>query len=367
MTRVDGEFGRRPGTERAELAGTVPGLAHHGQPRERLVGQYHPAHLVRLPRPAVVGRLVRGDQPLLAHVRLERVGAHHVVDAFGQPHHLGDPLAFLGGREIGADPASEIAGGADVEHLVTTTAEQVHAGAVRQRISEMALAAPGRAQVAAGLEQLGKAVHAQRSDPFQQGVQDVDGGLGVVQGPMVRSYRRLHQRRERAEPHARRLVPVEYPSGQPHGVHHRRLGPGHPVPGARRPQEPDVVGRVVRDQHTAADPLQEARQHGLDPRRRPHHRVGDAGEHGDLRGDRAAGVHQGGELAEHLTTADLDRADLGDPVGLVRRPAGGLQVDNDERHLAQRLAQLVERVLARRAHLQGRSGHARYGRDSRRQ
>lgn len=58
-------------------------------------------------------------------------------------------------------------------------------------------------------------------------------------------------------------------------------------------------------------------------------------------GDRAARIHQGGELAEHLATAHLHGTDLGDrvesPAILVALgpTAGGLEVDDDEGRLAQ--------------------------------
>ena len=57
-----------------------------------------------------------------------------------------------------------------------------------------------------------------------------------------------------------------------------------------------------------------------------------------------AGVDQGGELAHLLAAADLDRADLGDPVA-VRRTAGGLQVQHHERDVAQGSAELGEAQL----------------------
>ena len=58
------------------------------------------------------------------------------------------------------------------------------------------------------------------------------------------------------------------------------------------------------------------------------------------------GIDQGLELAEHLAAAHLDRADLGDHVGLGA--AGGLQVDDAERHLGQMGAKIIKRGLCRR-------------------
>ena len=63
----------------------------------------------------------------------------------------------------------------------------------------------------------------------------------------------------------------------------------------------------------------------------------------------------GGQLAQHLTTAHLHGADLGDRV-LARGTAGGLQVEHDEGDLAQGCAQFVERQLGRRS---GEHGHGR--------
>ena len=97
-------------------------------------------------------------------------------------------------------------------------------------------------------------------------------------------------------------------------------------------------------------------------------RVGDAGQDGDLRRDRLARVDQGRELAEHLAAAHLDRADLGDRLRRGRA-AGGLQVDDDEGDLAQRLAEFVEGALNRdRAHTpDGRAVGRQFGGATRRE
>ena len=58
------------------------------------------------------------------------------------------------------------------------------------------------------------------------------------------------------------------------------------------------------------------------------------------------------ELAENLAAAHLDRPDLGDGVGL-RRAAGGLEVDDDERRGDQGCAEFIQGGLDgddRRAH-----------------
>jgi hypothetical protein len=100
----------------------------------------------------------------------------------------------------------------------------------------------------------------------------------------------------------------------------------------------------VRDEHRAAQELQDRGQHGRQPGRSGDHRRGDAGERDDVRRQAGSRVDQRGQLADQLPTTHLDRADLGDRVG-VGRAAGGLQVEHDEGDLAQRRAQLVEREL----------------------
>ena len=98
------------------------------------------------------------------------------------------------------------------------------------------------------------------------------------------------------------------------------------------------------DQHGVARELQQRRQHGLDPRRRRHQRVGEAGEHGDHRWDRPARVDEGLERAEALAATDLDGPDLGDGVAgpvATRR----LQVEHAERDVGQRRAEVVEAAL----------------------
>jgi hypothetical protein len=71
----------------------------------------------------------------------------------------------------------------------------------------------------------------------------------------------------------------------------------------------------------------------------------------DLRRDAAPGVDEGAELTEYLAAAHLHRADLGDGIrragALLGRPAaGGLQVHDDERDLAQQEVAGAVRIAA---------------------
>ena len=101
--------------------------------------------------------------------------------------------------------------------------------------------------------------------------------------------------------------------------------------------EPDVVA----DDHRVADELLQGGQDRLDPRCRPHHHLGDAGEHRDRRRDGTTGVHQRRHGAEALATLHLDHTDLGDEVGTTIA-AGGLDVEYAEGDIRQGSAEIVE-------------------------
>ena len=144
-----------------------------------------------------------------------------------------------------------------------------------------------------------------------------------------------------------RLVAGDDLAGQPGGVEHPMAGPLVPGDRAGGLEERHVERRVVGHQHGArgaAGELEEGRQRRAEPRGARHRGVGDAGEHRDERRDRHTRVDQRLELAEHLTGAHLDRADLGD-LARLRRAAGGLEVDHHEGHVVQRGAELVEARL----------------------
>ena len=106
-------------------------------------------------------------------------------------------------------------------------------------------------------------------------------------------------------------------------------------------QEADVEAGVVGDQHCAAGELEERRQHGVDLRRVVHHRRGDAGE---LRRS-AAGCCGRGSTSVASSPSTAPPRTLTAPISVIGvalspspagAPAGGLEVDDDERGLAQR-------------------------------
>ena len=334
------------GGERPEVVGlVVEDATHQRESWPDLAGELEEVHLLGKPRPAVVARLVLGDEAELADLRLEGGRAHDAVDGGGDADHLTHPGAGLRGGEVGAHAAAQVAGGADVEDPALLVAEEVDPGRVGEPFREVALATLRRAHPRGEGLQLLQGVDAQPAEPLHQAVQDVDGRAGVGEGSVVRRRAGLEDAGERRQLAVGRVVARHDPARQPCGVDHLERRPRPALLEGEVPQEADVERRVVGDQHRAGGELEERREGRLDRGRVGHHRVGDAGQDGDERRDRGVRVDQGLELAEDLAAADLHRADLGDHRAGFGRPAGGLEVDDAERDVAQRPAELVEAAL----------------------
>ena len=210
--------------------------------------------------------------------------------------------------------------------------------------------------------QLRQRLDAEVAQPAQQRVQDVDGGACVGQRPMYRLGRGAEERGQRCQPAIRNLVASQDPTGEDRRVDHRETGPAQATFLAGHPKKPHVERGIVRDKHTACGELEERREYYRDRGSAADHRVGDTGEHAHERSDPDARVDQRLKLADHLSAANLDGADLGDPV--VARPAASrLQVDDRERRVAQRLVELVQAHLlkptTRWSGGHGRAGHVR--------
>ena len=221
---------------------------------------------VRPPGPPVVRRLVRRDQPQLAHRGLQRVRAHHGVHPLGQRDHVPHPAAALPGGEVAAHPPPQVAAGADVEHLVAGTAEQVHPGrrGHRRRRAPACAACSGVGRC--GADSRASASSSSRlctprlptRSSSRCSTSTVRPGVG--QRPVGRPGGRAEQPGQRAEP--RRWAPrrARAPARASRAVHSTGgRGQALPVPLAGRAQEPGVERGVVRDQHGAAQELQHAR------------------------------------------------------------------------------------------------------------
>ena len=287
---------------------------------------------------------MRRDQPQLTDLGLQGMRALDRLDPDGGGQHLGDPGAFLARREVAAYPGADVLGRPDIQRAVVGGPEDVDPRHVRQAIGQVPLPALGRGDRLGELDGVAERVHLEAAQPLDQPVQDVDGGPGVVQRPVGRLHGGVEELGEGGQLAVGHLVAGQRPAGHRGGVQHPDLRPGVAVPVAGRLEEADVVRRVVRHQHRPAQELQQAGQHRLDRRGRGQHRLGDAGQHGDERRQPLARVYQGGEDAQPLAGAHLDRADLGDPAA-VRRAAGGLQVEHHERRVDQRHRRGVDRAV----------------------
>jgi len=289
---------------------------------------------------------VLGDEPEFAHPGLEHGSAHDGGHHLGEADHLVDLGALLGASEVAAHPVADVHRGADVEHLAARVLEQIHARLVGQAVGQVPLAPARRRHRVGGRGEVLEVRDAERCEATEQSVQHVDRGARVGQGTVRRARRRVEEGGERRELVVGNLVAGHRPPGQRDGVEHLGPRPGVVERARRGLEEPDVERSVVRHQDRPVRELQETRQDLLDRRCPGDHRGGDPGQSGDEGGDRRARVDQRLELAQDRTAAHLDRADLGDR-GTVRRPAGGLEVDDDERHLGQGCAEFVESELDR--------------------
>ena len=310
-----------PGGERAEVVGVVvEHPAHQRQPRPRLVGELEEVGLLREAGAAVVARLVLGDQAQLAHLGLQRGGAHDAGHRGRQADHLAHPGPGLGGGEVGADPGAQVARGADVEHPLLLVAEQVDARRVGEALGEVSLAAlrgarPGRRRSAAprgcarprpptrSISPCSTSTVARASESARW--------LGVVVALKVTASEDSLQLGASSRVITRRASRAV--SSTSNG------GPGPALLGREVPEEADVERGVVGHQHacrrrTPGTPAAPTRSGGASATMELVMPVSTAMNGGIAR----VRVDQGLELAEHLAAAHLHRADLGDHASRPR-------------------------------------------------
>ena len=252
------------------------------------------------------------DEPELAHLRLEFGRANDRDDVVRDRDHLDDALAHLGRREVVAHPAAQVFGLADVEHPATFVAKQVDARKVRHRVGQMPFAALLWGDHAGERAQLVEGVHPEAAEPFEQHVQDVDGGTRVVECAVRRLHGGMQHAGQRRQLAVGCLVAGQHAASEPGGVDGVEAGPPEIEARAGGLQEAQVERSVVRDEHAVAGELEERRKDRVDARRGGHHGVRDAGEHGDEGRDRLARIDEGLEFADDLAAANLHGADLGD-------------------------------------------------------
>ena len=144
------------------------------------------------------------------------------------------------------------------EHLGRRPAEQVDAGAMRQRGRQVPRCGAGRASRRADRT----AGRCRCARPGCRPARSSACSTSTVarassSARWVGGGGRAEQPRQRGQPHAGRLVAGEHPAGQPDRAQHRRSGPSELAALGGRAQEPDVEAGVVGDEHRAAGELQE--------------------------------------------------------------------------------------------------------------
>ena len=146
--------------------------------------------------------------------------------------------------------------------------------------------------------------------------------------------------RQRPQFAVRHFVTHQSP-GQTQRVHHP-IGEVLVASAAQRSvEEPQIETHVVPHDDGVTHELQQGRQHCVNPGSRAHHGLGDAGEIRDGGRDGHTGVHQRGQYSGALAPHVSGSGDLGD-FTRCRRSTGGLQVDDAERDMRQRGAEIVE-------------------------
>ena len=114
-------------------------------------------------------------------------------------------------------------------------------------------------------------------------------------------------------------------------------------------KEGDVIGRIVGDKDAASCKVKECWKGHSQRGCIAQHCIGDSRQHGNERRDWNTRVNQSLELADDLTAANFNRANLGDS-GVARGSAGCFKVDDNKRDIGQRSAEVVESCLMSHIH-----------------
>ncbi len=178
---------------------------------------------------------------------------------------------------------------------------------------------------------------------LDQVVEQIDGGPRVVERSVVWLVGETKAPGQLAELEGRGLVHQEA-AGKGEGVEALVAEEGTSMPTNGGLQEAHVETNVVADDDGPAHELEKGGKHRTNLGGSGHGLVGDSCQHRDRGRNGLPGVDHGLERADDLTAPHLHGADLGD--GTCRRVAPGrLEVEDAERGLGQRHAELVEGAL----------------------
>ena len=123
------------------------------------------------------------DEADLEDGGFERMTAHDVVDVLRLAQQRADLATFVA-REVRAHPRSEVGGLADVQHTPASIAKEVDTGRPGELGGELELAGLRVAAHGGQREQVVEADDPEPGRPFEEQVQEVAGGEGVVEGPV---------------------------------------------------------------------------------------------------------------------------------------------------------------------------------------
>ncbi len=276
------------------------------------------------------------------HTRRQRVCGLDMADLVGLAQHRAD-LAAVFAAEVTADTLSKVGGLADIQHLASHVMKQVDARSSWQRVRQLQF---GDLRMAPDLWQQLQIVESEDTKvgcPLEEHMEEIGGCERVIEGAVAWLMVEAETAGECRQAAVRDLVAYQSP-GECQRVDHDVRQVRASGADECRVQEANIKSNVVPNDHAVSTKLEQARQYGLDAWRRDDHCIGDSGENRDQRWDRPARVDQRLERAETLAAADLDRADLGDDVG-IPIAAGGFEVDHAERDVAQWCPQVIERTL----------------------
>jgi len=102
-------------------------------------------------------------------------------------------------------------------------------------------------------------VHTETAETLEEAVQHVHRRPGVGQCPMARFGAGAEERGQGGEPAVRRLVPGEHATGQARGVDRGEPRPRQGEALCSGPQETQVEGGVVGDEHRAPGEVEKGR------------------------------------------------------------------------------------------------------------
>ena len=267
------------------------------------------------------------QQAQLLEPRLELRPEHAPLDPLERAERRLDRRPLPLGAEVRPQPRAQVAGAADVEHLLVPVAKEVDAGARRRTGDERALARQPACARRGEVDELRHRLGAALLGEPDQREQDLRRRLRVGERAVARPGRRAEEVGERRQADAL-LAALEQAPREPDRVDDRRRHSPARQPLDLAIEEAHVEAGVVGDEHGVARELEEPPHGQLDRRRSPQRPRVDPRQRGDRWGQRPPRVHERLEPLLQLEPADAHGADLADR-GRAGREAGRLEVEDD--------------------------------------